>query len=143
MLAMNFPLPDPISLVADAITFLGIPTLAAATIALFREVKKARQIGIVSFECIEFNDADAHVAVNLVPFKTIKAIPRVGDQVYLPGEVHDGKRYSNGLYEVVRTLFIYDEAPYEEQPCAATPAKICIDVRRLTPPDDRQGKPRR
>jgi hypothetical protein len=129
---MNFTLPDPISLASDAITFLGIPTLAAATIALLRQAKKAREIGIVSFECIEFNDVDANAAVNLVPFGTIKAIPRVGDHVYLPGEIHDGKRYSNGLYEVIRTLFIYDEARNDKQPCAATPAKICIDVRRFT-----------
>jgi hypothetical protein len=127
---MNFQWPDAISFVADAIALFGIPTLAVATIALFRQVKKSQEIGIVSFECIEFHGVDARVAVNLAHFKSIKAIPRVGDQVYLPGEAYDGKHHSNGLYEVTKIMFIYDEAPNDKQPCAAVPAKICIDVRR-------------
>ena len=88
---------------------------------------------IVSFKCVEFNDVDARVAVNLVPFENVTTLPRVGDEVYLPGETYDNEHHGNGLYKVLKIMFIYNEAPKSDQPCAAVPAKICIDIQRPKP----------
>jgi len=128
---MSFPWPDPISLVADAIGILGIPTLTVSTIQLYREIKKARTPQSVSHGCLEFIGEDGKCGVNLVPMENIMAIPRVGDEVYLPGETHDSKAYDQGYYEVLKVLFIYSEAPEIEQPCPALPSKISVRVRYL------------
>jgi len=132
-LRMNFTWPDPISLIADIVTFCCVPTLTIATIALWKQVKEAREIKIVSSKCVEFYDVDARIAVNLVPFENITTLPRVGDEVYLPGETYDNEHHVNGLYKVLKIMFIYDEAPKSDQPCAAVPAKICIDIQRPKP----------
>ena len=44
---MNFTWPDPFSLIADIITFCCVPTLTVATIALWKQVKEAREMKIV------------------------------------------------------------------------------------------------
>lgn len=126
---MTFQWPDPISLVADLIAIFGIPTLAYSTKQLYNDLKKARETKIVSFECVEFHDVDANVAVNLVPFENMTTLPRVGDEVYLPGDIDDQERKVSDIYKVLKVLFIYNGVRHREQPTAAIPAKICIDVR--------------
>jgi hypothetical protein len=128
---MSFTWPDPISFIADIIAIVGIPTLAVSTLSLYREAKKAREPQTVSFGCLEFYNEDGECGVNLVPLDKITAIPRVGDQVYLPGETHESKVYGQGYYEVLKVVFGYSEAPEIDQPCPAVPAKIVVHVREL------------
>jgi hypothetical protein len=128
-------LPDPISLIADIFTFLGIPTLAISTWKLWREFKKDRDerkiVKNVSQDCLEFYDPREKVGVNLVPLDKVVAIPRVGDVVYLPGETHDHQNYGGGVYEVERVEFSFHEAPEIDQPCPAIPSKIIAHVRSI------------
>jgi hypothetical protein len=128
---MSFTWPDPISFIADIVAIFGIPTLAVSIIQLYRQAKKAREPQTVSFGCLEFVDVEQEVGVNLVPLEKITTIPRVGDQVYLPGETHDSKPYGRGYYEVRKVVFGYSEAPEIDQPCPALPAKIVVHVREL------------
>lgn len=126
---MTFAWPDPISFIADIIAIVGIPTLAYSTKQLYADLTRARETKVVSFECVEFNDIDARVAVNLVPFENMTSLPRVGDEVYLPGDLDDRERKASNIYKVLKILFIYNGVRHREQPIAAIPAKICIDVR--------------
>jgi hypothetical protein len=128
---MSFTWPDPISFVADIVAIIGIPTLAVSTINLYQEAKKAREPQTVSYGCLEFCDIEDKCGVNLVPLEKATAIPRVGDQVYLPGETQDSKAYGRGYYEVLKVVFGYSEAPEIDQPCPALPAKIVVHVREL------------
>jgi hypothetical protein len=128
---MSFTWPDPISFVADIVAIIGIPTLAVSTINLYREAKKAREPQTVSYGCLEFDDVDERCGINLVPLEMVTAIPRVGDQVFLPGETHDSKAYGLGYYEVLKVEFGYSEAPEIDQPCPARPAKIVVQARKL------------
>jgi hypothetical protein len=123
--------PDPVSLIADVITIFGIPVLAASTVSLVREAKKAREIQNVSHGCLEFYDVELKCAINLVPLKEITAVPRPGDDVSLPGEKHDSKRYGAGSYKVLKVDFTYLEAPEIDQPCPALPAKIIVYVQEI------------
>jgi hypothetical protein len=129
---MPFVWPDPISFLADIVTFVGIPVLSVTTYSLYKDAKKERENRTVSMGCMEFNDVDARVGVNLVPLKQITDVPRIGDEVYLPGETHDHKNYGGGLYKVLNVVFCYEEAPEINQPCPALPVKIIVDVRSIT-----------
>lgn len=129
---MSFTWPDPISFVADIIAIVGIPTLFVATKNIYRDVKKAREPQSVSHGCLEFSYADRKIGINLIPLKEVTAIPRAGDRVFLPGETHNGKNLSGGIYEVQDVAFSYLEAPDEvDQPCPALPSKIMVRVRSL------------
>jgi hypothetical protein len=125
---MPFRWPDPISLVADVVTVIGIPVLIATTYTLYREYRKSREIKNVSQDCLEFNDRNT--GINLVPLEKAAAFPRPGDIVFLPGETHDGKNYGGGEYEVERIAFTFHEAPEIDQPCPAVPSKVVAYVRR-------------
>ena len=132
---MLIPWPDPIvGRVADLVTILGVPVLAYGTWQLFREIRQERaarkEVKSVSHGCLEFNDLDAGVGVNLVPLEAITGVPRPGDLVFLPGERHDGVTYGVGEYEVQRVAFSYYEAPEVDQPCPATPSKVIVYVKR-------------
>ena len=130
---MNWP--DPISAVADVVTFIGIPALAFTSYQMWQEIKKVRaernEIKIVSQDCLEFYDPDQRVGVNLVPLDTIVAIPRVGDTVHLPGETREHQNYGAGLYEITKVEFTYHEAPEVDQPCPAIPSKVIAHVRMI------------
>lgn len=128
---MPFTWPDPIGFFADIVSIFGIPVLIVSTINLYREAKKARTPQIVSYGCLDFNDVEEKCGVNLVPLERVTAIPRIGDQVYLPGETHDFKPYGRGYYEVLKVVFGYSEAPEINQPCPALPAKIVVHVRKI------------
>ena len=125
---MMFSWPDPISLVADLVTIVGIPVLAATTGGLYREYAKNRAVKNVSQDCLEFNENKT--GINLVPLERVVAFPRPGDIVYLPGETHGGTNYGGGAYEVEKVAFTFNEAPELEQPCPAVPSKVVAYVRK-------------
>jgi hypothetical protein len=127
---MTFNWPDPISLVADIVTFVGVPIIAVSLYQLAQEFRRARVPKGVSQDCLEFYDSREKVGVNLVPLKTVSAFPRVGDRVFLPGETHDGENYGGGEYEVEKIAFTFSEAPEVDQPCPAVPSKVVVYVRR-------------
>ena len=56
---MNFQWPDPISFVADLVTFVGVPVLAYSTRGLYGEFKELRWAKGVSEDCVTFWDVDA------------------------------------------------------------------------------------
>lgn len=125
---MLFAWPDPISLVADIVTIIGIPVLAVTTGKLYQEYSKSREIKNVSQDCLEFNEKGT--GINLVPLDRVAAFPRPGDIVFLPGETHEGKNYGGGEYEVERVAFTFNEAPEINQPCPAVPSKVVASVRK-------------
>lgn len=125
---MLFAWPDPISLVADIVTIIGIPVLAVTTGKLYQEYSKSREIKNVSQDCLEFNEKGT--GINLVPLDRVAAFPRAGDIVFLPGETHEGKNYGGGEYEVERVAFTFNEAPEIDQPCPAVPSKVVASVRK-------------
>lgn len=125
---MLFAWPDPISLVADIVTIIGIPVLAVTTGKLYQEYSKSREIKNVSQDCLEFNEKGT--GINLVPLDRVAAFPRPGDIVFLPGETHEGKNYGGGEYEVERVAFTFNEAPEIDQPCPAVPSKVVDSVRK-------------
>jgi hypothetical protein len=128
---MILPLPDPISFVADIIGIVGIPTLAASTVGLYREAKKARQTKIASEYCLEFCDF-RRVVLGLVPFDRMHAIPRPGDHVLLPGESSEGRR-TLAEYKVEKVLFLYSESIEVDQPSGISPSKIVAVVQKNNP----------
>ncbi len=136
---MGFSWPDPISLLADAITIVGLPTLVWSTLRLWFDLRRERAAAverraeaerreIVSVGCLQFSDEQA--AINLVPLERVPALPRPGDLVFLPGETRDGKNWGGGEYEVERLSFTFLEAPEIDQPCPAVPSKVIAHVRR-------------
>jgi hypothetical protein len=125
---MLFAWPDPISLVADIVTIIGIPVLAVTTGKLYQEYSKSREIKNVSQDCLEFNEKGT--GINLVPLERVAAFPRPGDIVFLPGETNEGKNYGGGEYEVERVAFTFNEASEIDQPCPAVPSKVVASVRK-------------
>ena len=136
---MAFQWPDPISLVADAVTIVGLPTLVWSTWRLWNDFRKEKAEAearraederrqIVSVGCLQFSENE--VGINLIPLEMVTAIPRVGDIVFLPGETRDGKNLGGGVYDVESLHFSFLEAPEIDQPCPATPSKIIVNVRK-------------
>ena len=129
---MPFQSPDPISLVADVVTFVGIPALSWTTYQLWQELRRERAerkaFKSVSQDCLEFSDG--RVGINLVPLERVAAFPRPGDLVFLPGETREGKNYGGGEYEVEKIGFSFNEAPEVDQPCPAVPSKVIAHVRK-------------
>lgn len=135
---MSFNWPDPISLAADVITIIGLPTLTWSTVRLLSDLRKERAEAterraeverreIVSVGCLEFSDG--RTGINLVPLEKVAAFPRPGDIVFLPGETHEGRNRGGGTYEVERVSFSFFEAPEIGQPCPAVPSKVIAHVR--------------
>ena len=122
---------DSISLISGLVTIFGIPALYVSTRRLYLEARRAREPQCVSHGRLEFNDEDEEVGINLVPLTEVTAIPRKGDRVYLPGETRRLENRGGGLYEVISVDFSYLEAPEVDQPCAALPSKIMVQVRNL------------
>jgi hypothetical protein len=130
---MTWTWPDPISFVADIVTFVGIPLLYVSTRQMYHEFEKEREPQAVSHGCLEFYDVVGKCGINLVPLSEVTAIPRSGDRVLLPGEYVDRKNYGGGVYEVLSVEFAYLPASDEvDQPCPALPSKICVAVRQIT-----------
>lgn len=128
---MNFQWPDPISLVADIVTFIGIPLLFYSTNELYREFKELRKMRGVTENCVTFFDVDTKCTINAVPFKKTGAIPRVGNYVYLPGERDGDRSYGDGKYKVLEINFHYRE-DHEAHPfIPASASAIEIHVRKI------------
>ena len=127
---MAFAWPDPISLIADVVTIIGLPAIVVTTWSLYREFRKERaeRKKLISEGCLEFLDSQQRVAVNLVPLDRVPSLPRPGDRVFLPGE---GVNYGAGQYEIESISFTFEEAPNIGQPCPAVPAKVVARVRRI------------
>jgi hypothetical protein len=143
---MAFTWPDPISLTADLVTIVGLPTLVWSTLRLWFDLKKERAEAlerkpdeerreIVSVGCLEFSDRKA--GINLVPLEKVAAFPRSGDIVFLPGETRDGRNYGGGTYEVERVMFSFLEAPEINQPCPAVQSKVIVQVRKRVRDEER------
>lgn len=128
---MSFTWPDPISLVADVVTFIGIPVLVYSTWSLYRQFEKDRQPKGVSEDCVSFYDVNEKCAINLVPFKQLAVIPRAGDYVYLPGETDAKRNYGGGKYEVVAVQFHYREDSKAHPFIPATTSAIEVMVRKI------------
>jgi len=137
---MAFQWPDPISLVADAVTIVGLPTLVWSTLRLLSDFKKERAQAFlqraeeerretVSVGCLEFSIG--RTAINLVPLDKITVFPRPGDIVFLPGERDGVRNLGSGSYEVEKVSFTFLEAPEIDQPCPAVPSKVIAQVKRL------------
>jgi len=135
---MAFTWPDPISLAADVVTIIGLPTLVWSTLRLLSDAKKERATAderraeeerreIVSVGCLEFSEG--RTVINFVPLEKVGAFPRPGDVVYLPGETREGQNYGRGAYEVERLSFTFLEAPEIDQPCPAVPSKVIVHVK--------------
>ena len=128
---MSFAWPDPISFVADVVTLIGVPVLAYSTWGLYQQFEKERQPRGVSENCVIFYDINGKCAINLVPFKQLAVIPRVGDHVYLPGETDKEGNYGGGKYEVVGVDFHYREDSEAHPFIPATTSAIEIMVRKI------------
>ena len=136
---MSFQSPDPISLIADAVTIVGLPTLAWSTWKLWADFQTETRAAVqhraeeqrrqlVSVGCLQFSDEMG--GINLVPLEKVAAFPRPGDFVRLPGETRGGENWGGGEYEVKGVSFTFLEAPEIDQPCPAVPSKVIVDVRR-------------
>jgi hypothetical protein len=125
---MTFAWPDPLSLITDVVTIIGIPVLGVTTYRLYREYAKSREVKSVSQGCLEFNEN--RTGINLVPLERVVAFPRPGDIVFLPGETHGGKNFGGGEFEVENVAFTFLEAPEIDQPCRAVPSKGVAYVRK-------------
>jgi hypothetical protein len=128
---MPFTWPDPISFVADIVTIVAIPTLGVATWNLYKQVKDSRKLRGVTEESVTFYDVAKKTGINVVPFKNVMTVPRVGDHLYLPGETDQHRRYGTGWYEVVSVDFYYRESQELDYPVPATPLVIQVNVRQL------------
>ncbi len=129
---MIFTWPDQIiSRVADVLTLIGVPVLISSMWGFYQQFKKERQPRGVSENCVSFYDVNAKCAINLVPFKQLAVIPRVGDNVYLPGETDKERNYGGGKYEVVRVDFHYREDSEAHPFIPATTSAIEIMVRKI------------
>lgn len=128
---MCFTWPDPISLIADIVTIVGLPVLAVSTWNLYQQVKKDRQPRGVSEDCVSFYDVGLKCGINVVPFKHLAAIPRPGDHISLPGETDEKRNYGGGWYEVISVDFHYREDREIDRPTPATTSVIQINVRKL------------
>jgi hypothetical protein len=137
---MNFTWPDPVSLVSDVVTIVGLPTLMWSTVRLVKEARKERADAAerlheerrketISVGCLEF--LDGRTGVNVVPLDKVRGLPRPGDIVSLPGETRTGRNSGEGEYEVERLTFTFLEAPEIDQPCPAIPSRVIAHVRRL------------
>ncbi len=127
---MSFAWPDPISLVADVVTIVGVPVLAVSTWKLYQDAKEARELKGVGEDCLNFYDVTAKCGINLVPIKDFSIIPRTGDIVSLPGETDEKRNYGSGRYEVVSVEFYYREDRESYRPSPAAPLAIQINVKK-------------
>ena len=108
---VTFTWPDPISLAADVVTFVGIPVLVVTTLKFYREYRneaaERKAIKGVTEDHLEFYDTRNKAVVDIVPLDRMAAFPRAGDVVFLPNVVYDGRIVAGGSYEVERLNFTF------------------------------------
>ena len=106
---MNTPLIT-LSYLANILGFvIALPITAAAwhqAISARREVRRSRDLVIHSENCLEFVSADG-ACINLIPLETLRALPRPGDVVLLPGTGIAAGSTGTGAYRIERVEHIY------------------------------------
>jgi hypothetical protein len=83
--------------------------------------------------CIDFYDETAKISVNLVPLEKIANIPRIGEQVLLPGTPGPGKR-DGGVFQVSSVLHSFGSDENDDM-SGLNPARllqITVRVKRLS-----------
>lgn len=73
---------------------------------------------------IEFLERD--IAINTSSFKEGACLPRVGEEVYLPGIGGEGA----GLYKVLRIVHVYGHSETEVNPGFAYGSKVAVYLER-------------
>jgi hypothetical protein len=90
--------------------FVALPITAATWYQALRarqELRRVRETVIHSENCLEFVDPDG-TRVNLIPLETLRALPRPGDVVFLPGDgVGGDQAICTGAWRVERVEHIY------------------------------------
>ena len=118
-----------LSLVSDLVTVIGIPSLFALYLQLWRQYQRSHKKRIVSENCLEFLAPTG--VINLVPLEALSHLPRVGEIVDLPAET--GAESEIGSYRVERInhLFVRPLEDQMTQPTQAVPLKVSLRVRRV------------
>jgi hypothetical protein len=133
---MAFQWLDIISLIADVVTFAGLPLLYFSNRQLLNTVRRAHYLNAVGQDSINFARAGDGTGINCVPLTAITAIPRPGDMVLLPGEYVSGINYGGGTYIVESVVFSYISllTGTSDLPCPAEQARIVVKVRDMHHP---------
>ncbi|HEX4005875.1 MAG TPA: hypothetical protein VHX60_06850 [Acidobacteriaceae bacterium] len=112
---MITPLPT-LSYLANILGFvIAMPITAAAwhqAIRARQEVRRSRDVVIHSENCLEFVSPDG-ACVNLIPLETLRALPRPGDVVLLPGTGIAAGSTGTGAYRIERVEHIYTRAHHK------------------------------
>lgn len=99
-----------LSYVANILAFLVALPITAATwyqaLRARQELRRSREVVIHSANCLEFIAPDG-VCVNLIPLETLRALPRPGDIVLLPGDGVLTDEHHTGAWRVERVEHIY------------------------------------
>jgi hypothetical protein len=99
-----------LSYLANVTGFLiALPITAATWYQALRarqEVRRSRELVIHSENCLEFISPDG-ICINLIPLETLRALPRPGDVVLLPGDGVGAGLIDTAAYRVERVEHIY------------------------------------
>jgi hypothetical protein len=87
----------------------------------------AEQMKGVTEDCLVFYDTRHKVGVNVIPLDKIDFLPRVGEELYLPGM--DGK--GQGTYKIDAIRHCYTSAPDELQRGDVALLNITADVTKV------------
>ncbi len=122
---------DCLSLVADIVALVGIPSCWIQNRQLLKQYQEAHKTKIVSENCLEFLAPGR--AVNLVPLDNLVTLPRVGETVYLPAE--PGAESERGLYRIesLDHFFVRPTEGEMTQPVQAVLGKVVARVTRIQP----------
>lgn len=117
------------SLLADIVTFIGIPALLIQNRNLLQQYRESHRQKGVSEDCLEFLAPGR--AVNLVPLSQLPTFPRVGESVYLPAE--EGAEADRGFYRVDSLEYLFMR-PTDDQttvPVQAALGKVVAKVTKI------------
>lgn len=99
-----------LSYLANILAFLVALPITAATwyqaLRARQELRRSREVIVHSANCLEFLTADG-ACVNLIPLETLRALPRPGDIVFLPGDGVQSDTLHTGAWRVDRVEHIY------------------------------------
>ncbi|MGA7521359.1 MAG: hypothetical protein WBW84_02695 [Acidobacteriaceae bacterium] len=106
-----------LSYTANILAFLVALPITAATwyqaLRARQELRRSREIVIESANCLEFLTADG-ACVNLIPLETLRALPRPGDIVFLPGGGVSSDAVHSGAWRVDRVEHIYTRVHHKK-----------------------------
>lgn len=99
-----------LSYIANILAFLVALPITAATwyqaLRARQELRRSREVIVHSANCLEFLAPDG-ACVNLIPLETLRALPRPGDIVFLPGDGVHADTLHTGAWRVERVEHIY------------------------------------